>query len=122
EKSEPNGDASAEFNFPLGMPTLETATSPSGTPALMAPEQTKDSAEDIGPWTDVYLLGGTLYAILTGSYPHAAPNSREAMAKAKVGFVPRPEHRAPRREIPPELSELCMRALAADPACRVPSA
>jgi serine/threonine-protein kinase len=42
--------------------------SPAGTPAYMAPEQ-KESRAMIGPFTDVYLLAATLWALLTGTPP-----------------------------------------------------
>jgi tetratricopeptide (TPR) repeat protein/serine/threonine protein kinase len=106
----------------LGAPPLETASSPSGTPALMAPEQTESTARRVGPWTDVYLLGGTLYYLLTGVYPHQADTAREAFQKAVKGEVEPPAQRAPDREPPAELAELAMKALERDPAQRLGSA
>ena len=39
-----------------------------GTPSYMSPEQWKN--QDIGPWSDVYSLGATLYFIMTGQPPY----------------------------------------------------
>lgn len=45
-----------------------------GTPGYMAPEQ-RPGIGEIGVWTDIYLLGGTLFHIVEGRSPHgeAAP-------------------------------------------------
>jgi serine/threonine protein kinase/tetratricopeptide (TPR) repeat protein len=40
-----------------------------GTPAYMAPEQVRGDLRAIGPWTDLYALGCTAYALATGSSP-----------------------------------------------------
>ena len=40
-----------------------------GTPAFMAPEQARGDAKASGPATDVYALGATLYASLSGHAP-----------------------------------------------------
>lgn len=108
--------------LPEKLPTIQTASNPAGTPALMAPEQTYNDATRIGFWTDIYLLGGTLYYLLTGTFPHLADTSREAFKLAQAGEVQRPEERAPDRDVPPELSEIAMRALAKSPKERIPSA
>lgn len=89
----------------------QLCSNPSGTPALMAPEQTVRHTRGIGPWTDVYLLGSTLYFILTHTYPHEAENSAASMARAAAGEVEPPGRRIPGREMPPDLSALVMDAL-----------
>ncbi len=102
-------------------PTREHATNPAGTTVFMAPEQTEPTAARIGPWTDVYLLGGTLYLLLTGSPPHIADDSQKSFFRASEGIVEPPERRNPGREVPRELSELAMRAMERLPERRVPS-
>jgi tetratricopeptide (TPR) repeat protein len=89
----------------------------------MAPEQTERDAKNVGPWTDVYLLGATLYFILTGgSYPHAGNSAISVMRRAMVGDVEPPSSRAPHRHVPPELEEIARRALDPEPANRHASA
>jgi serine/threonine protein kinase len=92
-------------NYTSLMPTTETASNPAGTVAYMAPEQTDNAANYLGPWTDVYLLGATLYQVLTGKVPH--PGTRiEAFRHAKSGRVFPVEVAAPSRQIPDELQSL----------------
>jgi serine/threonine protein kinase len=98
------------------IPSIETATNPAGTPALMAPEQTHETAQRLGPWTDIYLLGGTLYYLLTGGiFPHKSDSALNAMRKAMMGEVTPPSQKAPRRRVPPELETLAMTALSKNP-------
>jgi len=104
------------------LPVPETASSPSGTASFMAPEQTLLSASGVGTWTDVYLLGGTLYTLLCGRAPHDAADSKSTFHMAARGEVVPAREAAPGREIPDELLALANRALEPDPANRVPSA
>src|SRR5262249_3545162 len=40
-----------------------------GTPAYMSPEQAAGDLETVGPRSDVYSLGATLYSVMTGRAP-----------------------------------------------------
>lgn len=104
------------------LPTLSTASSPAGTPAYMAPEQTLPTAEFIGPWTDVYLLGGCLYCILVGTGPYGDSPSHEAFVRAAEANVRDPRSVLPDVDIPDELADLALKALAREPRDRIESA
>lgn len=97
------------------LPTPVTASNPAGTPALMAPEQTLDHAKEIDTWTDVYLLGATLYWLLTGTYPHEAGSMSQALIIAAKGIIVPPATRTPDRNHPEALVRICLKALQRDP-------
>lgn len=104
------------------IPTLATASNPAGTLAFMAPEQTEKSAEKIGAHTDIYLLGGLLYYILTGKTPHDPDSVSQAFNQARNGII-RPMLDSPYGdEIPPSLVFLATQAMAPDPEDRIASA
>jgi serine/threonine-protein kinase len=92
-----------------------------GTPAYMAPEQAWGRREDIDERTDVYGLGGMLYALMTLRPPHDGGDSDRDLALAKLGKVPAPETVVPGRSLPPGLCAIAMRALSANPSQRQPS-
>ncbi|MEZ6188701.1 MAG: tetratricopeptide repeat protein [Planctomycetota bacterium] len=83
-----------------------------GTPGYWAPEQARGAKAEIGPATDVYGLGGVLYACLTGG----PPQPQEVFNAG--AFEPPPAPRSLRGEVPQWLSDLCLRCLAEDPAAR----
>lgn len=85
---------------------------PAGTSAFMAPEQTEPSIANIGPWTDVFLLGGCLYFLLTGRTPYGSKDSGLAFKLACQHQLIPPRDKSPNRDIPTELEEICMRAMA----------
>jgi len=121
EETGPGSDENSHIDTSV-LPTLSTASSPAGTPAYMAPEQTLPSAEFIGPWTDVYLLGGCLYCILVGTGPYGDSPSHEAFLRASEAIVRDPREVMPDLDIPDELAELAMNALKREPRDRIESA
>jgi serine/threonine protein kinase len=95
------------------------SSGPSGTPAYMSPEQVKGNDQEIGSWSDVYLLGAILYEILTGTPPHRGQSIMAVLLAAQDGVIERPSDRAPTRDIPYDLEELCIDALKAHRAERL---
>ncbi|MBW2456295.1 MAG: protein kinase [Deltaproteobacteria bacterium] len=90
----------------------------SGTAAYMAPEQLGGQADKLGPWTDTYLLGATLYHALTGAPPHAGRTVIERItAKAEIGQRPAPPDLP--EDIPLELRRITQSALEPDPGERL---
>jgi serine/threonine protein kinase len=91
-----------------------------GTLQYMSPEQAIGRMDLIGPATDVFALGATLYHILTGQAPYQA-TTREALIPAvREGRFPPP--RQIKKSVAPPLESICLRALACDPTERYASA
>lgn len=91
-------------------PTIYDTPNPAGTPAFMAPEQTLLSPNKLGPWTDVYLLGATLFYLLTGEYPHMGNTAVEVFREAIQGMLKPMEECSRDRHIPEELRSLVLEA------------
>jgi serine/threonine-protein kinase len=98
----------------------DPSTTPMGTVGYMAPEQLT-CAPDLDGRADVYALGSILFEILTGKPLH--PSADDAGVRSTLeGTDNRPSRRAPDRDIPPELDDLCVDATAIDRGARVASA
>lgn len=91
-----------------------------GTPAYMSPEQARGELDRLGPATDTYSLGATLYCLLTGQAPVTGATVQEVLEKVIRGEVPPP--RSIRPDVPRPLEAICLKALAARPEDRYPSA
>lgn len=88
-----------------------------GTPAYLAPEMVSGDTREVDERTDVYLLGATLYQVLSGHLRHRGRSLEEALASALASAPPSHDPTTP-----PDLAALCDRATARDPARRPPSA
>jgi serine/threonine-protein kinase len=81
----------------------------------MSPEQALRREPHIGERTDVFLLGGMLYEILTGRRPHDGKTLVAVLTAAIEGAVTPPAERTPHRSIPPVLAGIAMKAMATRP-------
>ncbi len=127
------GDKKAEFlnhteskivpRLPASKPTITTivqvkivgssatqAGTIMGSPVYMSPEIASGNSEEADERTDIYLLGATLYEILTGQPPRTGSSRLELIELAQhtpPSLPRRLDHR-----IPKALEAICMRAMA----------
>ena len=90
-----------------------------GTPAYMSPEQAAGRPDEVGPASDVYSLGATLYCLLTGRPPVEESDVGRALLRAQRGeFLP---PRSLNPAVEPALEAICLKAMALKPEDRYPS-
>ncbi len=87
-----------------------------GTPAFMAPEQLGSGESRVGPGTDVYGAGATLYAALAGQPPFGKKGPVAVMSDILLRMPEPPSTVVP--AVPRALDAVCLKALAKDAADR----
>jgi WD40 repeat protein/serine/threonine protein kinase len=90
-----------------------------GTPAYMSPEQAAGKLDELGPASDVYSLGASLYCLLTGKPPVEEPNLALAVAHVQAGEIRPPRVINP--EVPRPLDAVCQKAMSLGPKDRYQS-
>jgi serine/threonine-protein kinase len=81
-----------------------------GTPAYMSPEQARGDLEQLGPRSDVYSLGATLYCLLTGRPPAEDDDVGAVLRAVQRGEFPPPRQVDP--AIDRALEAVCLKAMA----------
>ena len=84
-----------------------------GTPQYMSPEQAAGRLDLLGPASDVYSLGATLYYVLTGRPPIKAEDIGAVLKKVQTGDFAPPRSANP--EIARPLEAICLKAMAVKP-------
>ena len=92
-----------------------------GTVQFMSPEQATGQLDQIGPASDIFSLGATLFCILTGDVAVERGTSfQESVDQVREGAFRRVEHCSP--QVPPPLAAICHRAMELRPKDRYASA
>jgi serine/threonine protein kinase len=93
-----------------------------GTPQFMPPEQAAGRLDELGPASDVYSLGATLYCLLTGQAPFERADVGLVLQRVGRGEFPAPRQvKRPGVSVPAALEAVCLKAMALKPADRYPS-
>ena len=75
-----------------GTLTTNAPTAFAQTPGYAPREQTEQNLNKIGPWTDIYALGATLYNLLTNKRPPLPTDIDDDMSEDKHNALPFPEN------------------------------
>ncbi len=90
-----------------------------GTPLYMAPEQGPGIKEDVGPWSDVYSLGATLFHMLAYRPPFYSESPMELIIMHT--HRERPGITEIRQDLPEDLDRVIKKAMAVQPSERYQS-
>jgi serine/threonine-protein kinase len=115
-----DGAGPGEWPRPGGGLDTAEGTGPVGTPAYMSPEQAGGWQVQLGPASDVYGLGATLYHLLAGRAPFHGDDVMEVLRRVQAGDFPPPRRMKP--SVPPALEAVCLKAMALRPQDRYASA
>jgi hypothetical protein len=91
-----------------------------GTAAYMSPEQADGRLAALGPASDIYSIGATLHALLTGRPPFQGHSSLDVVRQLREDEPVPPRRLVP--TIPPDMEAICLKALSKRPADRYTTA
>ena len=89
-----------------------------GTPAFASPEQLLGQTSEIDQRSDIYSLGATLFALLTGGFAMGRSGFNGYLDRLRCGDGVSAHEENP--SVPAPLEAVCRRAMAIDPAKRYP--
>jgi len=87
---------------------LTAGNAAGGTPAYMAPEMATGNIEHIGKRSDIYLVGGILYEIVTGLRPHSGKDMMGVLYNIATNVIQPTEKKG-------ELVDIALKAMATNP-------
>ncbi len=82
-----------------------------GTPAYMAPEMAMGQCNEIGPHSDIYLLGAILYEVISGRPPHSGTTVMECLYQAADNIIDPTDKQG-------EIVDIALKAMSAAPSDR----
>jgi serine/threonine protein kinase len=85
----------------------------------MSPEQAAGALDRLGPCSDVYSLGATLYSLLTGRRPFDGDDVGAVLRRVQAGEFPPPRLVDP--TLDRALEAVCLKAMALRPEDRYPT-
>jgi serine/threonine-protein kinase len=91
-----------------------------GTPSFMAPEQALGRTSEVGPRSDIWSVGATMFSLLAGRHVHLAETAQEMMILVATKPAPPLSEVVP--GVPPPIAAVVDRALAFERDHRWPSA
>ena len=107
----------ADFGVAMEARARHASAPVGGTPLTMSPEQAR--GERVGPASDLFSLGTTLYRQLTGSWPFRGRTLADVLFAIEHEEPPPPRSVAP--HVPVALERVVLRCLEKDPSARFAS-
>ncbi|QRK10426.1 protein kinase [Archangium violaceum] len=123
ERTEDGGLAPFVMDFGLARDWRDEGTATGavlGTPHYMAPEQARGEVSRLDRRVDVYALGASLYALLTGQPPFTGANALEVITRIQSDELRPP--RALDEDIPSDLEAIVLKCLEKERSARYDSA
>ena len=111
------------FDFGLALTAasdLDPGVEIVGTPGYMSPEQAQGLAHRVDGKTDIYSLGVVFYRMLTGTRPHTSTDTIKLLRQIREDDPQPPRQLVP--DLPRNVEEVCLNAMARDTSKRYSSA